>query len=49
MIGPIMHDEEVFATDTVTCVGQVRLQGLRLEFWGFWIVPCDNTIVCYMS
>uniref|UniRef100_A0A383W3H7 xanthine dehydrogenase n=1 Tax=Tetradesmus obliquus TaxID=3088 RepID=A0A383W3H7_TETOB len=23
MIGPIMHDEEVFATDTVTCVGQV--------------------------
>lgn len=23
-IGPIMHDEEVFATETVTCVGQVR-------------------------
>jgi xanthine dehydrogenase/oxidase len=22
-IGPIMRDEEVFATDTVTCVGQV--------------------------
>jgi xanthine dehydrogenase/oxidase len=25
MIGPITHDEEVFATDKVTCVGQVRL------------------------
>jgi xanthine dehydrogenase molybdopterin-binding subunit B len=24
MIGPIMHDEEVFATKEVTCVGQVR-------------------------
>jgi hypothetical protein len=24
MIGPIMHDEEVFATDKFTCVGQVR-------------------------
>jgi xanthine dehydrogenase/oxidase len=24
MIGPIMHDEEVFATNEVTCVGQVR-------------------------
>ena len=23
MIGPIMHDEEVFATQEVTCVGQV--------------------------
>jgi xanthine dehydrogenase/oxidase len=23
-IGPIMHDEEVFATEVVTCVGQVR-------------------------
>lgn len=23
MIGPIMHDEEVFATSEVTCVGQV--------------------------
>jgi xanthine dehydrogenase/oxidase len=23
MIGPIMHDEEVFATDKVMCVGQV--------------------------
>lgn len=26
MIGPIMHDEEVFATKEVTCVGQVRIK-----------------------
>jgi hypothetical protein len=32
MIGPIMHDEEVFATDKVTCVGQVRLQVKLLWF-----------------
>jgi hypothetical protein len=31
MIGPIMHDEEVFATDKVTCVGQVRA-GLLIMF-----------------
>ena len=40
MIGPIMHDEEVFATDTVTCVGQVRLQGFRRGLklgLGFWM------------
>jgi xanthine dehydrogenase/oxidase len=24
MIGPVKHDEEVFATKEVTCVGQVR-------------------------
>jgi hypothetical protein len=32
MIGPIMHDEEVFATKEVTCVGQVRftLLGIAL-------------------
>jgi xanthine dehydrogenase/oxidase len=24
MIGPIVADEELFATDVVTCVGQVR-------------------------
>lgn len=24
-IGPIIHDEEVFASETVTCVGQVKI------------------------
>jgi xanthine dehydrogenase molybdopterin-binding subunit B len=33
MIGPIMHDEEVFATDTVTCVGQVRTAVLVGVVW----------------
>ena len=27
-IGPIIHDEEVFASDVVTCVGQVYLLDL---------------------
>ena len=31
IIGPVKHDEEVFATKEVTCVGQVR--GFR-EGWG---------------
>jgi len=25
MIGPVLHDEELFATRRVTCVGQARL------------------------
>lgn len=25
-IGPVVHDEEVFASEKVTCVGQVNLQ-----------------------
>lgn len=34
MIGPIMHDEEVFATKEVTCVGQVRSPWVSAPVFG---------------